>query len=175
MLQRLIIGNETEEVNPSTEGASLFFSRPSKPTSKDKKGDSVVGQGGVNDKRSKGVGGRKVLIQLGRGDEKNNNNKEEVAKKRTTVNESLAGGDRIQTLDATQGIGNRKHVRSSAKKAVGWYLEEEQESHPIPIILCTTLFEPFLPLLHTNSVLHAIALAYTCYCGRLMRICTSQL
>jgi len=120
MLQRLIIGNETEEVNPSTEGASLFFSRPSKPTSKDKKGASVVGQGGVEDKRSKGVGGREVLIQHGRGVE-NNNSKEEVAKKRTTVNESLAGGDRIQTLDATQGIGNCKHVRSSAKKAVGWY------------------------------------------------------
>ena len=177
MLQRLIIGNETEEVNSSTEGASLFFNRPSKPTSKDKKGASVVGQGGVKDKRSKGVGGREVLIQLGRGDEKNNNNKEKVAKKRTTVNESLAGGDRIQTLDATQGIGNRRPVRSSAKKAVGWYLEEEQDSHshPIPIILCTTLLEPFLPILHTNSVLHAIALAYTCYGGRLMRICTSQL
>ena len=67
--------------------------------------------------------------RLGRGDEKNINNKEEVAKKRTTVNENLAGGDRIQNLDATQGIGNRRPVRSSAKKAVGWYIEEEQESH----------------------------------------------
>ena len=54
MLQRLIIGNETEEVNPSTEGASLFFSSPSKPTSKDMKGATVVGQGGVKEKRSKG-------------------------------------------------------------------------------------------------------------------------
>ena len=70
-----------------------------------------------------------MLIQLGRGDEKNINNKEEVAKKRTTVNENLAGGDRIQNLDATQGIGNRRPIRSSAKKAVGWYIEEEQESH----------------------------------------------
>ena len=67
--------------------------------------------------------------RFGRGDEKNINNKEEVAKKRTTVNERLAGGDRIQTLDATQGIGNRRPIRSSAKKAVGWYIEEEQESH----------------------------------------------
>ena len=70
-----------------------------------------------------------MLIQLGRGDEKNINNKEEVAKKRTTVNERLAEGDRIHTLDATQGIGNRRPIRSSAKKAVGWYIEEEQESH----------------------------------------------
>ena len=118
-----------------------------------------------------------MLIQLGRGDEKNINNKEEVAKKRTTVNENLAGGDRIQNLDATQGIGNRRPVRSSAKKAVGWYLEEEQESYSqtIPIILCTTWWEPFLPFLHTNSVLYAIALAYTCYGGKLLRICTSQL
>ena len=54
MLQRLIIGNETEEVNPSTEVASLFISRPSKPTSKDMKGATVVGQGGVKEKRSKG-------------------------------------------------------------------------------------------------------------------------
>ena len=67
--------------------------------------------------------------RFGRGDEKNINNKEEVAKKRTTVNERLAGGDRIQTLDATQGIGNRRPIRSSAKMAVGWYIEEEQESH----------------------------------------------
>ena len=67
--------------------------------------------------------------RFGRGDEKNINNREEVTKKRTTVNESLAGGDRIQTLDATQGIGNRRPIRSSAKKAVGWYIEEEQESH----------------------------------------------
>ena len=56
--------------------------------------------------------------RFGRGDEKNINNKEEVAKKRTTVNERLAGGDRIQTLDATQGIGNRRPIRSSAKKAL---------------------------------------------------------
>ena len=111
--------------------------------------------------------------RFGRGDEKNINNKEEVAKKRTTVNDSLAGGDRIQTLDATQEIGSCRPVRSSAKKALGWYLEEEQESYsqPIPIILCTTWCEPFLPLLHTNSVLHAIALAYTCCGGKLLRIC----
>ena len=107
------------------------------------KGASVVGQGGVKDKRSKGVGGREVLIQLGRGDEKNNNNKEEVAKKRTTVNESLAGGDRIQTLDATQGIGNRKHVRSSAKKAVGWYLVRGVAGIPFPSFSVLLGWNPF--------------------------------
>ena len=101
--------------------------RPSKPKSKDKKGatgaDSV--QGGDKVKMSKGVAASDLLIHPGRGDEENNN--KEVAKKRTTLTENSAGGNGMKTLCGIQGVGICRPARFSAKKSVGWYLEEEHE------------------------------------------------
>merc|ERR1719474_2660480 len=111
--------------------------RPSKPTSKDKKGATGADsdQGGDKIKMNKkGVAESELLMHLGRGDEENNNMK--VAKKRTTLIEnSTVIEDGIQTPGVIQDIGNRRPARSSAKKAVGWYCQyfpsqesqEEQE------------------------------------------------
>ena len=101
--------------------------RPSKLTSRNKKGGPGAD---VDQEGNKGVAASELLMLLGRGDEENNNM--EVAKKRMTLIENSAGGDRIKTLGAIQGIGNRRPARGSAKKAVGWYLEEEHESQEEP-------------------------------------------
>ena len=79
---------------------------------------------------NKGVAASELLMLLGRGDEENNNM--EVAKKRATLTVNLAGGDRSKTLGGIQGIGNRRPATNSAKKAVGWYLEDEHESQEEP-------------------------------------------
>ena len=79
---------------------------------------------------NKGAAASELLKHLGRGDEENNN--VEVAKKRMTLIENSAGGDRIKSFGAIQGMGNRRPARSSAKKSVGWYLEEELESQEEP-------------------------------------------
>ena len=79
---------------------------------------------------NKGAAASELLMHLGRGDEENKNM--EVAKKKTTLIENLAGGNGMKTLGAIQGKGNRRPARSSAKKAVGWYLEEEHESQEEP-------------------------------------------
>jgi len=110
--------------------------RPSKPTLKDKKGATGADsdQEGNKVKMSKGVAVSELLMHLGQGEEENNNM--EVAKKRTTlIEKSAVVGDQIQTPGVVQDIGNRRPVRSSAKKAVGWYCQyfpsqeaqEEQE------------------------------------------------
>merc|ERR1719447_1259844 len=106
--------------------------RPSKLTSRNKKGapGADSDQGGDKIKMNKGVAASELLMRLGRGDEENNNL--EVAKKRTTLIENSAGGDRIKSFGAIQGMGNRRPARSSAKKSVGWYLEEELESQEEP-------------------------------------------
>ena len=74
---------------------------------------------------NKGVAASELLMHLGRGDEENNNM--EVAKKRTTLTENSAGGNGMKTLGGIQGVGNCRPARFSAKKSVGWYLEEEHE------------------------------------------------
>ena len=106
--------------------------RPSKLTSRNKKGATGADsdQGGDKVKMNKGVAASELLMHLGRGDEENNN--VEVAKKRMTLIENSAGGDRIKSFGAIQGMGNRRPARSSAKKSVGWYLEEELESQEEP-------------------------------------------
>ena len=106
--------------------------RQLKLTSRNKKGATGADsdQGGDKVKMNKGVAASELLMHLGRGDEENNN--VEVAKKRMTLIENSAGGDRIKSFGAIQGMGNRRPARSSAKKSVGWYLEEELESQEEP-------------------------------------------
>jgi len=106
--------------------------RPSKLTPRNKKGapGADSGQGGDKVKMNKGVAASELLMHLGCGDEENNN--KEVAKKKTTLIENSAGGNGMKTLGAIQGMGNRRPARSSAKKSVGWYLEEEHESQEEP-------------------------------------------
>ena len=106
--------------------------RPSQLTPRNKKGATGADsdQGGGKVKMNKGAAASELLMHLGRGDEENNN--VEVAKKRMTLIENSAGGDRIKSFGAIQGMGNRRPARSSAKKSVGWYLEEELESQEEP-------------------------------------------
>ena len=96
--------------------------RPSKLTSRNKKGGPGAD---VDQEGNKGVAASELLMLLGRGDEENNNM--EVAKKRTTLTENSAGGNGMKTLGGIQGVGNCRPARFSAKKSVGWYLEEEHE------------------------------------------------
>jgi len=98
--------------------------RPSKPTSRNKKG-ATGDQEGDKVKMNKSIAASELLMHLGRGDEENNN--KEVAKKRTFLTENLAGGNGMKTLGGIQGMGNRRPARSSAKKSVGWYSQFEEE------------------------------------------------
>merc|ERR1719187_1579657 len=109
--------------------------RPSELTSRNKKGATGADgdQGGDKVKMNKGAAASELLMHLGRGDGENKNM--EVAKKKTTLIENLAaGGNGMKTLGAIQGKGNRRPARSSAKKAVGWYsqFEEEHDSQEEP-------------------------------------------
>ena len=109
--------------------------RPSKLTPRNKKGATGADsdQGGGKVKMNKGAAASELLMHLGRGDGENKNM--EVAKKKTTLIENLAaGGNGMKTLGAIQGKGNRRPARSSAKKAVGWYsqFEEEHDSQEEP-------------------------------------------
>ena len=108
--------------------------RPSQLTPRNKKGATGADsdQGGGKVKMNKGAAASELLMHLGRGDEENNNM--EVAKKKTTLTENSAGGNGMKTLGAIQGKGNRRPARSSAKKAVGWYsqFEEEHDSQEEP-------------------------------------------
>ena len=109
--------------------------RPTQLTQRNKKGATGADsdQGGGKVKMNKGAAASELLMHLGRGDEENKNM--EVAKKKTTLIENLAaGGNGMKTLGAIQGKGNRRPARSSAKKAVGWYsqFEEEHDSQEEP-------------------------------------------